>query len=196
MQVIDLKCPGCGNPSSTAQQRCDSCGRQLVITSFSTLHTITPGEVQEYLSAYSGALQGNEKDPAINNAMGMCSLKLGLYDRARSHFEVAASGDINNSETYFYFAVALLEGKKPYLVPMDTVRKCSEYCTAAVRLEPRGVYYLMLAWLTADFYERKFLRPPVPSASLLEQARGAALTPTDIETLQDVTRQPLSSLSL
>jgi tetratricopeptide (TPR) repeat protein len=196
MQVIDLKCPGCGSPSSTAQRTCDHCGRQLVITSFSTLHTITPGEVQEYLSTYSGALEGNEKDPAINNAVGMCSLKLGLYQRARTHFEIAADQDINNSETYFYLAVALLEGKKPYTQPLDTIRKCTDYCTAATSLEPRGVYYLMLAWVTADFYERKYLKPLVPSATYLDQARAAMLTPTDIDTLQDVTRQPLSSIAL
>ena len=167
-----------------------------MITSFSTLHTITPGEVQEYLSSYSGALEGNEKDPAINSAMGMCSLKLGLYDRARTHFEVAAMGNINNSETYFYLAIALLQGKKPYTQTLDTVRKCSEYVTAAIRLEPRGVYYLLLAWITADFYERKFLRPPMPSSTLVDWAKTAMVTPTDIETLQDVTGQPVSILVL
>jgi hypothetical protein len=196
MQVVDLKCPGCGNPCSTSQAHCDQCGRQLVITSFSTLHTITPGEVQDYVSSYTGALDGNEKDPALNSAVGMCFLKLGLYDEAQSHFETALSGSLNNSETYFYTAVALLQGRKPFTQPIATIRKCEGYCAAAARLEPRGIYYLALAWITADFYERKFLKPPVPSSEFLAQAESNQLTPTDISTLQDVLCQPLTVLGV
>ena len=196
MQVIDLKCPGCGSPSSTDQTTCDHCGRQLVITSFSTLHTITPGEVQQYLTAYSGALEQNGKDPELNSAIAMCFLKLGLYDQAQSHFDVALSGNLNNSETFFYMAVALLEGKKPFTRPIETIRKCEGYCTAAARLEPRGIYYLALAWITADFYERKFLKPSIPSSELLAQAGSAQLTPTDISTAQDVFCQSFSILGV
>jgi len=196
MQVVDLKCPGCGSPSSTSQSTCDSCGRQLVITSFSTLHTITPGEVQDYLASYKGALEGDRTDPALNSAIGMCFLKTGAYERAVSHFETALSGSPSNSEPYFYLAVALLKGEKPFVQSRTVIRSCEGYCTSAERLEPRGIYFLTHAWIVADYYDRKFLNPPIPSSELVQQAKSALLTPTDVSTLEDVLGQSLSSLPI
>jgi tetratricopeptide (TPR) repeat protein len=189
LRVIDLPCPGCGAPSSTAASACMYCGRQVVISSFSNLIGLGTSDLKKYASAYKVGLQQAPDDPTLNSALGMCYLKLGLYADASSHFCLAMDDDIENSETYFYAAVALLEGKKAFVASMATVRKCEEYLEAAVRLEPRGVYYLMLAYLAYDYDERKCLNRRATYRDYLGLAAAHHLTQTDTALLKEVLRQ-------
>ena len=189
MRVIDLPCPGCGAPSSTAAFACKYCGRQVVISSFSNLIGLGTSDLKKYASAYRAGLHQVPDDPTLNSALGMCYLKLGLYAEASSHLLTAMDEDVENSETYFYAAVALLEGKKAFVAPMATVRKCEEYLEAAVRLEPRGVYYLMLAYLAYDYDERKSLNRAVGYREYIRLAAAHQLTQTDTGLLMEVLRR-------
>lgn len=189
MRVVDLRCPGCGSPTSTDRVECQFCGRQLVVTSFSDLHTLGIDEVREYVRSYRAGLTGDPDNPELNSSIGMCFLKLSLYPEAVKHFEIAIEDDLRNSETYFYLGVALLEGKTAFLCPLAVIRRCEKYVQAAAKLEPRGVYYLMLAYIGASYYDRKFLNQEISSADYLETAWSNGLSPTDIRTFRDILGQ-------
>lgn len=161
----------------------------MVITSFSTLHTITPAEVSAYAKCYRSGLSEAPDDPSLNSAIAMCYLKLGLWTQAELHFQKAIASNLDNSEIYFYWAISLLEGKRPFTQPLAIIRKAEECANAAILLEPRGSYYLLLAYLTSDYFERKFLNRPMSSTQLLQVARQCGLTPTDMQTFRDVVRQ-------
>ena len=88
----------------------------------------------------------------------MCYLKLGLYDKALLAFEKAMENNFDNSETFFYAAICLLGGKKPFAQQKPTINKVEEYINAALMIEPKGVYYYFLAYVKKDYYERKFLK--------------------------------------
>jgi tetratricopeptide (TPR) repeat protein len=189
LQVIDLPCPGCGAPSSTADATCKYCGRPVVISSFSNLIGMGIPDLKKHAGSYKSGLQEAPDDPTLNSALGMCYLKLGLYAEASDCLRKAMDEDIENSETYFYAAVALLEGKKAFLTPMATVRRAEEYLEAGIQLEPRGVYYLMLAYLAYDFDERKCLNRRVTYRDYLAQAVAHQLTQTDTTLLMEVLRR-------
>lgn len=179
MKAVDIACPGCGAPASLTDSSCSYCGRPVVITSFSTLHEFTPGEVAKYMRTYEAVVGDGAGNPGVHSALGMCFLKLGLYDKARAELSVAMSMQIDNSETFFYAAVAELGGRKPFLCARSNVENAEAYALAATRLEPRGVYFVLLAYLQKDFYERKYLRPAISSDEYAGLAQSYGVSVAD-----------------
>lgn len=155
--VIDLTCPGCGEPVNTSKKNCKYCGRELVITSFTSVSSMLPKDIQRYVNSYKKVLSEAPNNPTINLSIAMCYLKLKLYRQALFCFEKAIEDNFDNSETYFYAAVSLLQGKKAFLTPIADIKKAIEYVEAAIQIENRGIYYYFLAYIKFDFYERKSL---------------------------------------
>jgi tetratricopeptide (TPR) repeat protein len=157
-QVIDLNCPGCGAGVSTADKVCKFCRRPIVISSFSSVSSMSPLELNKYASSYSKTLAGNPDNQEINGSIAMCYLKLKLYDTALATFEKAVEDNFDNPEIFFYAAVCLLKGKKAFVCDRKTViDKIIEYLNAAIMIEPRGIYHYFLAYIKYDYFERKCL---------------------------------------
>ena len=156
-QVIDMKCPGCGAPTSTGETVCKYCHRPVVISTFNSVYSMPMPEVNKYAGAYRNALAQNPDNTALNNSIAMCYLKLKLYDKAQAAFEKVVEDNFDNSETFFYAAVCLLKGKKAFLAQRTDIDKAVEYINAALMIEPRGIYYYFLAYIKYDFFERKYL---------------------------------------
>lgn len=155
--VIDLTCPGCGVPVNTSRKTCKYCGRELVITSFSSVYSMLPQDINKYVGSYKKALSEDPNNPTINLSIAMCYLKLRLYRQALLNFKKAIEDNFDNSETYFYAAVSLLQGKKAFLAPFSDIKRVIEYTNAAIQIENRGIYYYFLSYVKYDFYERKSL---------------------------------------
>ena len=47
-QVIDMKCPGCGAPTSTGETTCKFCHRPVVISTFNSVYSMPMPEVNKY----------------------------------------------------------------------------------------------------------------------------------------------------
>ena len=114
-QAVDVKCPGCGAPVSTAEKTCKYCRRPIVITSFNSVYEMPVLELNKYSSTYKKMLSENPDNAEVSNSLAMCYLKLKLYDKALIAFDKALEDDFDNAETYFYAAVCLLKGKKAFL---------------------------------------------------------------------------------
>ena len=179
-QVIDLNCPGCGGGVSTGQKQCDFCGRPIVITSFSDIQSFSSLDLNKYANNYRKALTDNPNNDALNMSVGICYLKLKLYDKALSAFEKAIEDNFDNSETFFYAAVSLLKGKKAFLALRTDIDKIQEYLNTAITIEPRGIYHYFLAYIKQDYFDRKYLNITPNWKETLQIAIQTGLPAADI----------------
>jgi len=180
MEVIKLNCPGCGAPVSTSHEICEYCSRPIVITSFSSVSSMTPLELNKYAASYRKTLAENPDNKEINGSIAMCYLKLKLYDNAIKAFEKAVEDNFDNSETFYYAAIALLKGKKAFVAPRADIDKAVEYLNAALMIEPRGIFYYFLAYIKYDYFERKYLNISPNWQETLQTAIEAGVSSADI----------------
>ena len=110
-------------------------------------------------------------------------LKLGLYPQALASCEALIMEDPMNADACYCAAVALLGGKRPFLVDRTSIRKAEEYLSVAITAGDQAVYHYLLAYVKLDYYSRKMLRA-VPDYSFhLQQARAMGITQEEINEL-------------
>ncbi|MBR0277337.1 MAG: hypothetical protein IJQ50_02605 [Clostridia bacterium] len=182
-QVIEINCPGCGARVSTGQKECEWCHNPVIVSTFNSVYSMPMPQVNKYAGAYRKALAENPDNIELNNSIAMCYLKLKLYDKALPAFEKAMEDNFDNSETFFYAAICLLGGKKPFSQQKPTINKIEEYINAALMIEPRGIYYYFLALIKKDYYERKFLKTSPTSSETLAMAKDAGFSDYDVQQL-------------
>lgn len=172
--IIEMNCPGCGARVSTGQSECEWCHKPIIISTFNSVYSMPMPEVNKFAGAYRKALAENPDNQELNNSVAMCYLKLKLYDKALPAFEKAMEDNFDNSETFFYAAVCLLKGRKAFLCNRPEIDKIEEYINAAIMIEPRGVYYYLLAYIKYDYFNRKFFKtsPTYQEALAMAQQQG------------------------
>lgn len=180
-QTIDMRCPGCTAPVTTADVMCPHCFRPLVISTFNSVYDMPAPEVNKYARAVKKELDANPYDGGWNNSAAMCYLKLRLYDKAIDAFTKAIEDDFDNSETYFYAAISLLRGKKAFLAKRSDIDKMEEYLQAATMIEPRGIYYYFMAYIKYDHFYRKSYKTSPTYQEALAMAHQAGISAYDIE---------------
>ena len=185
-QIVELNCPGCGARVSTGQKECEWCHKPVVITTFNSVYSMPVPEVNKYAGAYRKALGENPNNDEINKSIAMCYLKLKLYDKALVSFESAIEDNFDDSETYFYAAACLLNGKKAFLASRDKIDKAIEYIDAANMIEPKGIYYYFLAYIKYDFFERKYLNTSPNYVDCLRMANDLGVSEYDKNMMYDI----------
>ncbi|MDR0970312.1 MAG: tetratricopeptide repeat protein [Lentimicrobiaceae bacterium] len=157
-QMTGLHCPNCGGSQFTEDQKnCLFCGGAVILTSISNVQSFTPLDLNKYANSYRKQLADNPNNDALNMSLAMCYLQLRLYDKALPVFEKAMDDNLDNSEVFFYAAVALLRGKKAFIAQRTDINKVIEYLNAAIMIEAKGLYFSFLAYVKYDYFERKFL---------------------------------------
>ena len=184
--VIELNCPGCGARVSTGQSECEWCHKPIVISTFNSVYSMPMPEVNKFAGAYRKALAENPDNQELNNSIAMRYLKLKLYDKALPAFEKAMEDNFDNSETFFYAAICLLQGKKPFLHQRPIIDKIQEYINAAIMIEPRGIYYYFLAYIKFDYFSRKFFKTSPTYQEALAMAQQQGYSPLDAEQLFEI----------
>ena len=183
MQAISIRCPNCGESLTTDTEKCPSCRQPVVFTSFDAISSFTPLQTNKYISAYQKAAAEHPDSQRIHGSMAMCFLKLKLYDKAAAEFEKAIEDNFEDADLYFYAAICNLKGKKPFLQPRQTIDKIVGYLEAAIMIQPKGIYYFMLAYIKLDYFARKCYSTQPSYEALLAQARQAGCSKTDIDRL-------------
>ena len=185
VQLINMKCSGCGETLSPSMSECPSCGNAVVFSSFNSILKRTEQDLGKLARKLENDPDANspEMGNMVKFTLASCYLKLRLYDKALAKFEAAIEENLDNPETYFYAAVSLLKGKKACLTPMTNIRKALEYLDAATDIEPRGVFYFFKAYLKYDFFARKYLQVTPDYKAELRQAIANNLSPFDAEEL-------------
>lgn len=110
----------------------------------------------------SQAYQNNSTAFAI---AGICHLKLKCYHMANRYFEKALDNITVNSEVFYYAALSLFEGKKPFMHTLDSVEKANCYIEQAISLaeindnrQCLNKYYCLAKFIYQDYFERKHMR--------------------------------------
>ncbi len=183
--VENLTCPGCGFPVKIGDQQCPA-GHPLNISTFNSVNSMDMPMVSRYARHYEKELSGNPDDMQTNYSLGLCYLKLKLYDKALGAFEKAIEDNFDNSETYFYAAICLLQGKKAFLQQRPTIDKIMEYVNAALMIEPKGIYYYFMAYIKYDYFSRKYFKTFPTYSDTLAMAIETGLSDFDIEQLYSV----------
>jgi hypothetical protein len=109
---------------------------------------------------YNYAREDPRTVAAKHFAAGEQHLNLGLRREAAKEFALAAANDPANPDAYYLGAIALLDGSKAIRASLERVREVENLIRAAMGLEDRAIYHYFLAYLSHDYYERKFLKPP------------------------------------
>ena len=181
--ITQMNCPACGAPIEICAKECEFCHGPVMISTFHSVYEMPIPSLNKYVAAYKKGLTSSPDTPELNNSIAMCYLKLKLYTKAAQSFEAAIAGNIDNSETYFYAAVSLLNGKKAFLANRDTIDKIEEYINAALLIEPRGIYYLFFAYIRYDYHFRKRFKVTPSYAELLSEANQNGYSQADSDLL-------------
>lgn len=181
--IIEINCPGCGARVSTGQTECEWCHQPIIISTFNSVYNMPINDVNKYANTYRKALVENPDNTDLNNSVAMCYLKLKIYDKALPAFEKAMENNFDNSETFFYAAICLLKGKKPFVTLRKDIDKIEAYINAAIMIEPRGIYYFFLAYIKYDYFFRKFFKTSPTYQEVLKIADQMGYSSFDVEQL-------------
>lgn len=110
-------------------------------------------------------------------------LNLGLYPQVSILCEKAIMENPMDSDAYFYSAVSMLSGKRPFLLDRATIQKIEEYLSIAITLRNDAVYHYFLAYIKLDYYHRKMLRAVPDYRTELQQALELSITEEEVTAL-------------
>ncbi|WP_068675030.1 hypothetical protein [Oceanobacillus sp. Castelsardo] len=185
--VTIAECPQCGAGVKLNSNTCEFCGSEYLIQTFSGLDGFDKKGIDKYIANYRKLVKEDPDNPELNGAIGICYLKLGLYDFASKYFDKAIEDMIENSDYYYYNAISKLKGKRPFLVPLTTIRKVEELLDAAISLQPgSGKYYYTHALIKYDYYYQKRLNTSPNYQELLEEAENYQLNDADKKAVDDL----------
>lgn len=186
------ECPGCGASVSPDMKKCEYCDNPVIIHSIGVIRTFSPLQLNKYANSYRKQLAADPDDRELNRSMGICYLKLKLYDKANEAFERAVTDNFEDADSYFYAAVGRLQGKKAFVASRHDIDKAVEYLNAANMIAPNPVNSLMLAYIKKDYFDRKALRVSPSWTDELSAARSMGATDADIDALADLLGVPVS----
>ncbi|MDR1014414.1 MAG: hypothetical protein LBL86_05475 [Coriobacteriales bacterium] len=192
-QIVDMKCPNCGAQVDTGQNICTYCKNPVVISTFNSVYAMPLPMVSKYASVYRNELASNPDNSELGYSVAFCYLKLKLYDKANEAFKKALEENFDNSEAFFYAAVSLLGGKKPFLMLRPVIDEIESYLNAANMIEPKGIYWYLLAYIKQDYFARKKFNTSPTYEEALSQAQALGLSDFDVNQLWEILSVPRPS---
>ncbi len=181
--VSVTKCPNCGANLDINVSVCEFCDSPVFVSSMSALSNMSMPKINKYANAYKDMMEENPDSEMLAISLGMCFMKLKLYDKAYAEFDKAISAYTENPEVYYYAAVCTLGGKKAFLAGKANVDKAIQLVKIANDCEARGIFYYFDAYLRFDFYKRKFLNIQPAYTDSLQKAKRLGCSPADISML-------------
>ena len=181
---MTIKCQQCGDSYEAEKlingEICPTCDKPYAIKHYKTVATMPTPQINKYISTIQTQLTQNPNDKELSGSLGICFLKLKLYDKALPFFEKAMEDNFTDPAPYYYAAVCLLKGKKAFLAMRPEIETMEKYLDAAISLNPQGIFFYFKAYIKNDYYERKHLSSKPGSKELLENANQNGLTEDDV----------------
>lgn len=127
------------------------------------------------------------EDPEIQILKdGIRLLNRKMFSQALICFEKVIQNDISTPDAYFYAAIAMLEGKRPFLSSKASISKIENYISSAIAFSENAVYYYFYAYVLYDFYSKKMLKAPLDYKQLLLTSAELGITDSEINALFDI----------
>lgn len=183
-EVIVKVCPSCGAPVEITSNICDYCGAAYYIQSIHSLVAVDKKGITKYIELYKKKLAERASDSEAAKALGICYVKLSMYDFALKKFKDLIEESLDDSDIYFYASICLMKGKRPFLVPLKSIKEIEVYLEAASMISPGNPsYYYAQGLIKQDYYERKFLKTMPTANDLFSEAMDYNLTDVDKQTV-------------
>lgn len=96
------------------------------------------------------------------------------------------NGSQSTNQNYLQNAVAILQGKKPFLCDRNTIDKCIRNLEAAYEEEPDPLIDYFRAYIEYDYFERKHLNRNPGYLFFLERSKKGCLINDEISELERV----------
>ncbi len=182
-----IRCPNCGYPDTyqlpVEGRKCKSCKSVLIPKEYKEAESVHPVIRSKYISELSALIAQKPDVADIPMALGLFYLANKGYQFAIPQFRKAIELDPMSSDAYFYLAVSLLEGKKPFLQQTATIKDIVEQLGLAESIEPKPIYFYFHAYIAFDFYSRKFIKTSPGHIELKNQAISLGLSTADVNEL-------------
>ena len=178
-------CPQCGWAFDTEALRANSCKKcrsALLITSVAYLEKFDRPAIQKYIARNSEVLRHDPEDQDALLSMGLCYLRLGLFELAEKFLGRLIDAHPEAASGYYYKAIGSLRGRRPRVATLNAIRAAEQLLLTAITLEPEnGRHDIVLAAVRHDYYIMNGLRVPNPSpGDLVEGAEGKHLDRNEI----------------
>lgn len=108
--------------------------------------------IQSLLVSKAGIESLNSQLNVIENF-----IKAGMYSQAQGILQQLMISNPSDDNIYFYNAVCLLNGKRPFLLQKNIIEQALSCLDAATVINPKAIYYYFIAYIKHDFYSLKFL---------------------------------------
>ncbi len=194
VKEIVIKCTKCGYEAvydiNGPSVKCKYCRNPIIPKNYAEAVEVPPVERGKQIAQLNRLAGENPNEADIVFALGLFYLANMGYSFAAIQFRKAIALDPMRAEYYYYLAISLLDGKKPFSHPTATIREILENITLAEGIAPCGIYYYFHAFVTYDFFERKYLRNIPTSAQLKQQATAFGVTSNEITTLFNMLKIP------
>jgi tetratricopeptide (TPR) repeat protein len=157
-------CPQCGAPASPGARKCEYCRAEFYVSSLSYLNRFDQEALNKFVRHYRRGAEASAPDPEALLGLGLCYLQLRNFDLAIKNLGAAVDAGPCNGDTYYYYALALIRGRRPAALSLTEVRQIEEYLNTAIQLDPtKARYFYLAAVLKYDFYLANSLRNSGPS---------------------------------
>lgn len=100
-------------------------------------------------------------------------------------FEKAIEVDPENVNAYYYAALSLMNGKRPYLQTLPKIKKAVAMLEAAISIQDEGRLYYFLYLIQKDFFDKKHLRTKYKALELQNLSMENAVTDEEILELEE-----------
>ena len=159
MKVCTYECPNCGAPIKIADKICGHCFSAVYLQRVQDSDNLSKGDLAKHIAVYKKNIaNGLAHDCNTLISLGICHYKNGMYSLAHKAFEQAIDVDPENVNAYYYAALSLLNGKRPYLQTLPKIKKVVELLEATISIQAEGRAYYFLYLIQQDFFEKKHLR--------------------------------------
>ncbi len=179
-------CSQCGwtfDTEALQNNTCKKCRSAILITSVAYLEKFDRPAIQKYIAQYSEVLKADPENRDGLLSMGLCYLRLGLFDLADKFLSKLMNAHPEEGSGYYYKAICCLKGRRPRTVTLGVVREAEQLILTAMTLEPANARHdVLLAAIRHDYYMLNGLRVPEPTPSeLLSGIRGKHLDTREVE---------------
>jgi tetratricopeptide (TPR) repeat protein len=166
MTTLAQTCPQCGwtfDVEALRANTCKKCRSALLVTSIAYLEKFDSPAIQKYITKYAEVLKGTPDDQDALLAIGICYVRLGLFDFADRYLQRLLAAHPEQAGGYYYRAICILKGRRPRTASMNLIREIEQLALTAMTLEPSNARYdLLLAAIRHDYYVLNGLRVPEP----------------------------------
>lgn len=186
VKVCTYECPNCGAPIKIADKVCGHCFSAVYLQRIKDSDNLSKGGIAKHIAVYKKNIaNGLVDDSSTLISLGICHYKNCMYDLSMKSFEKAIEVDPENVNAYYYAALSLMNGKRPYLQTLPKIKKAVAMLEAAISIQDEGRLYYFLHLIQKDFFDKKHLRTKYKALELQNLSMENAVTDEEILELEE-----------